>query len=113
MIRHDSKNDKTLSYNDITAICQDGLGRIWCGTFNGGLNALDTVTEKVTRYLAEPGNKDWLKNNNIFSIKEDGSHEPVVISSAKYLALPELTQQMKDNLVPKEATDLIFSISEN
>ncbi len=52
-------------------------------------------------------------SGGIFSVKDDGSFEPVITSSAKFLALPELTQQLKEYLVPKEATELIFEIAEN
>jgi two-component sensor histidine kinase/ligand-binding sensor domain-containing protein len=86
VMRNDPKNDKTLSYNDITAICQDGSGIIWCGTFNGGLNGLDPVSGKITRYLAEPENEDWLASNNISSILEDKSGNNIWIGTEGGLA---------------------------
>ncbi len=52
----------------------------------------------------------YTSSGGIYSIKEDGSFEPVIISTAKYLALPELTEQLKLYLMPRESTELIFSI---
>jgi hypothetical protein len=45
-------------------------------------------------------------------VKPDGTFEIVMTSSGQWLAIPALTEQMRQNLVPAELTGLAFAIAE-
>ena len=45
------------------------------------------------------------------AVAEDGRLEPVVAVSAQYFGMPELTEQMKVHLVPKDLTARLFAIA--
>lgn len=46
-------------------------GLLWIGTWGGGLNRFDPVTEQFTRYRHDPDNPGSLRHNTVFSIYED------------------------------------------
>ena len=45
-----SENPNSLSYNDITTLCEDKLGRLWIGTFNSGVNLYIPWKKKFIRF---------------------------------------------------------------
>ncbi len=46
--RHDSEDPRSLSHDSISTLHEDPLGRLWIGTYGGGLNRLDRVaTDRV------------------------------------------------------------------
>ena len=73
VIKHDPENPKSLSYNNITSLCEDSHGRIWIGTFHSGLNKYDPYKGSFTRYQHDPYDKTTLSHNNINTIYEDES----------------------------------------
>nr|MDA3928469.1 hypothetical protein [Prolixibacteraceae bacterium] len=42
----DRKNPKSISHKTIFSLMEDSKGRIWAGTYNGGLNCIDRKTGK-------------------------------------------------------------------
>ena len=61
-------NPFSISHNDISIFFEDWQGRLWIGTWGGGLNRLvDRQTGSFTHYTEEDG----LSDNVIFSIHED------------------------------------------
>jgi len=56
-----------LSANSILSIAEDTQGRIWLGTFGGGLSRLDPHTGQVTPYREAEG----LPSNIVYGILED------------------------------------------
>lgn len=40
----------SLSHNDIYAVCEDAVGRIWIATFGGGVNYMEQIEGK-TRFI--------------------------------------------------------------
>lgn len=40
--RHDDADPYSLSHDNVYSVYQDGNGRIWVGTFNGGINYIET-----------------------------------------------------------------------
>ncbi len=64
-------NPNSLSYNDITALCEDRLGRIWVGTFNSGVNLYIPEKKKFIRFRFNHNNPNSLSNDNINAILED------------------------------------------
>ncbi len=64
---HDPADPGSVSSNEIHAITEDRAGRLWIGTWGGGLNQLDRETGKFIRYTV----KDGLPNNTVYCIQED------------------------------------------
>jgi len=64
---------KSLSHNEIYAICEDNSGKLWIGTNGGGLNLLDSNRKSFTRYLHDPLNQRSLSYNEIRSLYKDKS----------------------------------------
>ena len=46
------------------------------------------------------------------AVQDDGTFEVVMVSSGQWLAIPALTEQMRQNLIPEELTRGAFSIAE-
>lgn len=66
-----SDDPNSLSYNDITTLCEDKLGRLWIGTFNSGLNLYIPEQNKFIRFGFDADNPNSLCNNNVNAIIED------------------------------------------
>jgi signal transduction histidine kinase/ligand-binding sensor domain-containing protein/AraC-like DNA-binding protein/ActR/RegA family two-component response regulator len=65
-----------LNHSVIRSIWEDANGNIWVGTRGGGINKLTPVGRfyrhfEVTYYENKPGIRNSLKNNEVFSIRED------------------------------------------
>jgi len=70
--RHHPQKANSLSNNTIKTIFEDSRGNLWVGTNEGGLNRLDSFSEKTFTYcIHEPGNPSSLSNNGIRCIWED------------------------------------------
>ena len=63
----DSDNPKSLSNNTVLSIHEDKSGKLWIGTFGGGLNVFNPKTEKFFAYTEKNG----LSNNVIYGVAED------------------------------------------
>ncbi|MDF1672515.1 MAG: two-component regulator propeller domain-containing protein, partial [Vicingaceae bacterium] len=63
----DIDNPNTLSNNTVLSIHEDKNGKLWIGTFGGGLNVFNPKTEKFFAYTE----KDGLSNNVIYGVAED------------------------------------------
>lgn len=66
-----TQDPNSLSYNDITALCEDKLGRLWIGTFNAGVNLYIPERKKYIRFNYDGDNLNSLSNDNINAIVED------------------------------------------
>jgi ligand-binding sensor domain-containing protein len=66
-----TQDPNSLSYNDITALCEDKLGRLWIGTFNAGVNLYIPGKKKFIRLNYNGDNLNSLSNDNINAIVED------------------------------------------
>jgi signal transduction histidine kinase/ligand-binding sensor domain-containing protein len=65
---NDPNDPHSLSHNAVFAIYEDRAGRLWIGTYGGGLNQFDRAAGKFTRYTTQEG----LANNVVYGILEDG-----------------------------------------
>jgi ligand-binding sensor domain-containing protein len=79
--RHDRNNPNSLSANPVFSLYEDRKGTIWVGTGTiygpdkndplvGGLNRLDNISGKFTRFLHDPADSTSLINNKVRSIFE-------------------------------------------
>lgn len=64
-------DSNSLSYNDITSICEDNHKRIWIGTFNSGVNLYVPDEKKFIRFNYSHIDSNSLSNDNINAIIED------------------------------------------
>ncbi|WP_026309696.1 two-component regulator propeller domain-containing protein [Niabella aurantiaca] len=60
----------SLSDNFVTAFYEDARGALWIGTLNG-LNRFDPVTERFTRFFADPANPYAIAHNSIRALESD------------------------------------------
>lgn len=65
--KRDSDNPESLTNNTVLTIHEDKYGKLWIGTFGGGLNVFNPKTEKFYAFTE----KDGLSNNVIYGIAED------------------------------------------
>ncbi|MEP0861172.1 MAG: response regulator [Ignavibacterium sp.] len=67
--RSNKNNPEALSFNDVWSVLIDKNGRVWLGTYGGGLNYFD---ESNNRFLSlnVSNSKNHLKSNSILSIYE-------------------------------------------
>ncbi len=71
ILRNSPGNPNSLSYNDITCMCEDGSGRLWIGTFNSGVNLFIQSKKKFIRLNYNGDSSNSLSNDNINAIIED------------------------------------------
>lgn len=64
-------NPTSLSDKDVTALGEDRFGELWVGTFIGGLNRLDRLTNRFTQYRHRPQDADSLGDDSVSTIYED------------------------------------------
>lgn len=57
--------------NQVIALAEDGKGRLWIGTFDGGLHRLNRNEEGFVSYHHDPTMPSSLANNTVYSIHED------------------------------------------
>jgi len=81
----DKNNKETITYNDINSVYQDKEGKIWIGTYGGGLNAFIPETKKFEHYSMSDG----LSNDIVYSCINDAEDNLWVSTKnglSKYIA---------------------------
>ncbi|MEN8162688.1 MAG: trimethylamine methyltransferase family protein [Acidobacteriota bacterium] len=66
----DPKNEASLSYQQVRAVLQDSVGRLWIGTNGGGLNLYDPNSGGFVRFRNRPGDRDSLGSDNVLALSE-------------------------------------------
>ncbi|WP_300600104.1 hybrid sensor histidine kinase/response regulator transcription factor [Niabella sp.] len=61
--RYHPANPKTLSSDNISAICEDRAHRLWVGTQNSGLNLYDPLTKTFTRFIKNHNPQGLIHDN--------------------------------------------------
>lgn len=69
--RNDPDNSNSLSYNQITSLYEDKNGILWLGTFYGGLDSYNPLTNIFTHHKFDANNPLSLSNNNVNILYED------------------------------------------
>lgn len=70
VIRHDPRNQNTISSNGVSHLFKDG-DVIWIGTWGGGLNKYHTRTNRYTRYRHDPQNPNSISDDRIQFVYKD------------------------------------------
>jgi PAS domain S-box-containing protein len=69
--KHDPDDPTSLSHNSILEIAEDQDGALSIGTWGGGLNYYDPLTEKFISYQHNPSDPASISDNTVTSIKKD------------------------------------------
>jgi len=69
---NDPGDDFSLSDNGVVNIYPDDDGRLWLGTFNGGMNLFDPATERSIRYMHDPADPHSVSSNTVLCMHDDG-----------------------------------------
>lgn len=70
-LKADPKVKNKLSSNSITSIIQDKSGKIWIGTFGGGVNKYDPASKKIETFRYKREDLNSIGNDFIHTIYED------------------------------------------
>ncbi|GAO28063.1 hybrid sensor histidine kinase/response regulator transcription factor [Geofilum rubicundum] len=73
IFQHVPFESNTLSDSYITDIHEDDAGRIWVGTFSGGLNLLDRTSGRFRVFQHDEADENSLSHNHIKTILHDAS----------------------------------------
>lgn len=68
VFRHDPADPNSLGYNDVITACEDGEGRLWVGTFHGGLSCYDQSAGRWVRYQHDPDDPFSLPDDNVNAV---------------------------------------------
>ena len=71
VLRHDERDPTSLGSGYVTAVYEDGAGRIWVGTGEGGLHRLDEAGRVVARFRNDPTDPHSLSDDYVTAIAED------------------------------------------
>lgn len=78
--KNNPKDNYSLSDNKVTSLFEDMNGNLWIGTFNGGLNKLNSKTRSDSSskrgfqsFRANSKNENALSDNSVMSLTEDAS----------------------------------------
>jgi diguanylate cyclase (GGDEF)-like protein len=71
--RSDPEDLRTLGGSYIRTLLAASDGRLWAGTFSGGLSVYDPATETFTRYRHDPRNPGSLSHDRVEGLAEDRS----------------------------------------
>jgi len=69
--QNDPEDPRSLSFSYIRTLLEDRSGRLWIGTFGGGLSRYDRSTDSFDRYQYQKEDPDGLSSNSIQTLCED------------------------------------------
>lgn len=71
--QHDPLNPNSLSNNDVSTMFEDKDGIFWIGTWGGGVNRFNPITEQFTHYKNDPQDPNSLTDNRVQRVFQDRS----------------------------------------
>jgi ligand-binding sensor domain-containing protein/two-component sensor histidine kinase len=71
--RHDPQNPSSISDDRAYTILNDSKGNFWVGTYGGGLNKFNPITENFFTYLNDPGNPNSITSDKVLCLIEDSN----------------------------------------
>ena len=72
--KHIDGDSTSLRVNKISCLLEDHIGRIWVGTFGGGLSLFNRRTETFTNYVHNPNDSSSICGDYILSLMEDSKN---------------------------------------
>jgi len=70
--KHKIGDSKSLSYNDVRYIVEEGAENLWVATWGGGLNYFNIKTKEFQSFRKQEGDSLSISSDNIFSMQKDG-----------------------------------------
>lgn len=71
-LRHNPDDPHSISHDNASLVRFDRRGRLWVGTWGGGLNRVDLESGEVTRWAFDPADAHSLASNFVQALHEDG-----------------------------------------
>jgi len=71
--KRDPEDPDSLGFSYIKALHEDRTGRLWIGTFGGGLSRYDRGTDRFIRYQYRKGDPSSLSSDSVQALCEDRS----------------------------------------
>ena len=68
MITTDAEGGSALSHQEVTSITESADGRLWIGTYGGGINILNPETSTIIHLRHDPDDINTLPNDYIFNL---------------------------------------------
>jgi len=93
--RNEPSDCGSLTAGAVTALCEDGEGRVWAGIDGGGLDCLNRRTGYIDHYLSDPGNAAALSNNRIHVLRPERPN-PGVLWIGTHKGLNRLNTQTRE-----------------
>ncbi len=69
--RHDSKDGRSLAFDNVSVLHEDRQHSLWVGTYGGGLDRYDRETDTFIHYRHRPGDTNTLPEDTIRAVCED------------------------------------------
>lgn len=115
--KYSAEDIYSLSHNDIYAVCEDAVGRIWIATFGGGVNYLEQAEGKIrfinyrnklkkfpiplcyrTRDLVSDGNgRIYIATSNGLLVCREQFSDPEQLEFEHYIRTPENINSLSNN----------------
>ncbi|HSO27678.1 MAG TPA: two-component regulator propeller domain-containing protein, partial [Anaerolineales bacterium] len=68
---HNPQDPTSLSHNTISAVMEDSAGRVWVGSYGGGLNRFERDRREFVRYRSSPNDPTTLTSDYVSALYED------------------------------------------
>ena len=69
--KHDAKDTRSISSNNINTIFEDSRRRLWIGTGDGGMDLFNKKTGTFSHWTSEENNANSLSGDAVYAINED------------------------------------------
>jgi len=85
----------SINHNIVTAVCENGDGRIVVGTYGGGLNILDKAKRSFSSFRFDPHNSSSLGNDKVNALLKDKSGKLWVATDGGLYAFDPRTKDFR------------------
>lgn len=93
---HDFKDPNSIGSNAVLDIMRDSDGRMWIGTYNGGLNLFNEKTKSFLKFKHDVSAPASISGNNIYQVLESSDHRIWVGTMGNGLAVYNPTEKSFD-----------------
>ncbi len=69
--KHDARDDRSLSFDNVSVIFEDRQDTLWVGSLGGGLDQYDREVDAFVHYRHRPGDTHSLPDDNVRVLYED------------------------------------------
>ncbi len=112
--KHDSLKAESLSANSVLSLAQDPQGRLWIGTYGGGVNLFDRHRKTFSHFRHDPQDTTSLSHDVVFALLPDeqgnlwvgsrGGLDRIDLGSGQLQRLPKALIPAGENVEPRVLT---------